>query len=244
MLFARTYLGTLLIPMTLLVAQPVLGQTMNSGWLKVNKQITQQVSQLDAGYPSGCTITALVYALKLGPPAWEQAYENIPGNDDIEKIRSLAQKFSTENSSLTGLPYFSEEFGTDPHGLPAMVNQLLPAEPPLTLEYFFNLPGEGQSESLFLAFSKLVKKELSRGEPVIALLTFSDPDLSHAVLITGLKMNSASIELSILDPWSGRESISVMTHGRTEVVGNAVNGLIFENRSVLDRLGVLYGIFH
>ena len=140
-----------------------------SGWLELDIPSARQTSQIDAGYPMGCQMTAIVYALKFGPSEWRSAYSAIQGSADALKIRSLAEKFSAMKSRAdSAQPAFSEKFGMNPNDLPWMFESLVPGESQSKLEYFIDVP-EPQKPAVneLEKFRTLARERLGLKKPVL-----------------------------------------------------------------------------
>lgn len=216
-------------------------------WTRLPTPGVVQTSQIEAGYPMGCEITALVYALKIGPQLWRSAYDAIPGTDDIQKIRSLATKFKgLKSRDSESEPAFSEEYGTSPNDMPWMFQALVPTEKSMRSLELVRLPKlRSMPQSLLQLFQSKITTRLETGKPIIAQLYYSNPDFSHAVVITGVGNSltrDGEIQISIIDPMTGKESIGNLKSEQLMLAGNKVLGLSFQNFEIVSRKGILMSV--
>jgi len=208
-----------------------------------------QTTQIEAGYPMGCQITSLVYALKFGPSSWQKAYQSISGVTDIQKIKSLALKLGgLQSRDVKGQPAFSEKYGVDPNDLPWMFESLVSTENKMSLLTIGWPPGiEIQKPDFLSQILELTMTSLNSGKPILAGLYYSNPDFSHAVLITGILATAdenRTLKISVLDPMTGLESEATLTSGIVSLVGHQIEGISFDAPFVVNRAGVLLNLLH
>lgn len=217
-------------------------------WTLIELPQDRQTSQVEAGYPMGCEITSMFYALKFGPTDWQLAYKNIPGDTDLQKIRSLVAKFSSIPSQFSkGQPAFSEQYGMNPNDVSWMVSMLLPNSVSMKMTSYFARSEADLSErnQLLKNFQSDVTKSISTGRPIIMDVTFSNPLFSHAVLVSGIRnsINSDNtITIQILDPMTGRQSEASMSAGSVKFGDTALVGMSFYDREVVDNKGTILSI--
>lgn len=220
-----------------------------SEWTRISMPSTQQMSQMDAGYPMGCMITTMLYALKFGPSDWKTAYHAIPGTNDVAKIREIARIFGLLKShDVPSSPAFSEIYGTNPNDLSWMFRTLMPDSSPLkdlTLAKPHS-PSLAMDNDLIRQLRANVKESLVQGRPILTQLFYKQPDRTHAVLITGIEETEADLNLSItvLDPMTGEESVALLSPGIIILGGREFAGLTFLNEKVASRNGFLFAIWH
>lgn len=106
---AKTLLVTLLTCFTIFGTKSSFANSNPLPWIRLETSGLIQSSQVDAGYPMGCVITSMLYALKFGPEEWHKAYEEINCAGDIQKIQSIASQFSfLKSRQNNNLSAFSE----------------------------------------------------------------------------------------------------------------------------------------
>lgn len=243
----RVRLATILVIASVFFALKSQGEQLAS-WTQIKTPGVQLTSQIDAGYPMGCQITALFYALKIGPHDWRNAYEGIAGAGDLQKIQTLAAKFgSSASRSSKGQSAFDPQYGTNPNDLPWMIRSLVPSLGEMKLVDYFQLPNaEIDSKNQVLErFHNDLLSRLRAEQPVLAQLLFSNPDFGHAVLITGVQnsvMADGTLQISIIDPMSGRESHAIIAFDQVQVAGLSLYGLSFLDTDVISKKGVLLSI--
>ena len=87
------------------------------------------------------------------------------GNSDIQKIKSLANKFSGLASQHTkGYPAFKENSGSNPHDVPWMIQSLL------------------QKDGILKKFHTDLSQRLALGYPVPMDLYFLNPSFASAAV--------------------------------------------------------------
>lgn len=218
-----------------------------SGWVNIKTPKTAVATQLEAGYPNGCGITAMLYTLKLGPAEYRNSYEKIPGNTDIEKIRSLVSKFSAMGSKDNPKqPAFSEQYGTNPNDVPWMFQSLVADSNPLKETTFLNPISNRKIDSKMLQdFQKKSTLSLIEGKPIIVQLQYTNPSAAHAVIITGIERQASSngkIKIQILDPLTGKESVATIAPGIGKFGDTDFSMLTFSNPAIASRSGFLFSI--
>jgi len=181
-------------------------------WVKIKIPGSTQITQIEAGYPMGCELTSILYALKFGPQEYQQAYEKIPGSSDLEKLRSLVYKFSAQKSKDNlNQPAFSEKYGINPNDLPWMFQSLIPNSEILKTTTYLMPAGYNQPNNMIDDFHKKAISSLSSGKPMIIQLLYTNPSFSHAVVVIGIEGQSSSkkrLNVQILDPMTGKKSFA------------------------------------
>lgn len=221
-------------------------EALNS-WVKIKTPKTAMTTQLEAGYLNGCVITAMLYTLKLGPTGYRNSYEKIPGNTDVEKIRSLASKFKEMKSKdNTNQPAFSDQYGVNPNDIPWMFQSLVAGSDPLTEKTFLAPIKKAQvGIKMFVDFKEKSTLSLIEGKPVIVQLQFINPSAAHAVVITGIELQaspSGGLKIQILDPLTGKESIATIAPGIGKFGDTDFFMLTFSNSAISSRSGFLFSI--
>ena len=205
-----------------------------------------QTTQIVAGLPMGCQITAMLYALKFGPASWRASYEATTGQNDATKIKLLAAKFnSLPSRGDADRPAFSPVYGTDPNDLGWMFKSLVPSGPTPNLKNLLRLPRTTGKRRLLSNFRETVSTHLSVGQPVIANLLYSGPDFAHAVLITAVRSQPDQpneLQIRVLDPMTGRTSWADVSFGKVLVQGREVFGLSFIDPEIVSRAGILLSV--
>jgi hypothetical protein len=226
-----------------------LGSIVNAlgAWVNVETPKKSMATQLEAGYPNGCGITSMLYALKLGPINYRQSYEKIPGKTDVEKIRFLVAKFKAMRSKdKPEEAAFSDQYGTNPNDLPWMFQSLVAGSNPLKEMTFLKPTANGQTDKKMLEdFQQKGAASLSEGKPLIVQLQYTNPNKAHAILITGMELQSSqhgSIKVQILDPLSGRTSIATVAAGAGKLADSDFSMLTFSGPAISSRNGFLLSI--
>jgi hypothetical protein len=220
----------------------------SESWSGINVPTNPQVTQIEAGLLKGCSITTVFYALKLGPSSWRYAYENLPGDSDVQKLKSLATKFSamlSENSK--GQLVFTEKYGSNPNDIPQMFKSLVKGKVALSQKGYF-LPAQAdfsQRNEFFKKFYSDLFLRLSSGHPIPLALYFANPEASHAVLVTGLQNSidqDGSVKILVLDPLTGKVSSAAVNLETFPLFDARLAGFSFSDLDVADRKGFIFSI--
>lgn len=217
-------------------------------WTNLEVPVVLQTSQIDAGYPMGCEITAILYTLKFGPYKYKKSYEEIPGSSDLEKIHYLVSKFSAmQSKDNPNQPAFSEKYGTNPNDVPWMFQSLVTGSEPLESTTYLAPKTNQTSESNKMLEDLYQKglKNISVGKPILVQLLYLNPSFSHAVVITGIEQkiySDSNLNLRILDPMTGNESVANVTVGPVKFGDNDLVGLEFSDLDVTSQSGTLLSI--
>lgn len=232
----------------ILLTHTVLANPSPSLWTQIALPNERQTSQIDAGYPMGCEITSIFYALKFGPTEWLSVYKSIPGETDLQKIKSLATKFTLLPSKFSnGQPAFSEKYGMNPNDVSWMISMLAPSSAPLKMTNYFEHPQAvlPEKNQLLKNFQSDIIKSLEKGKPVIMDLYFSNPTYSHAVLLTGIRNSistNSTITVKILDPMTGKFSEAILSVEPVNFGNSILIGLTFYGLQVVDSKGTILSI--
>lgn len=218
-----------------------------SDWVNIETPKTAMATQLEAGYPKGCVITAMLYVLKLGPIEYKNSYEEIPGNTDIEKIHSLVSKFRVTSSKDNPKQVaFSTQYGTNPNDLPWMFQSLVAGSIPLNKTTFLKPAVNRQIDKKMIEdLQQKSTVSLIEGKPIIALLLYTNPSAAHAVVITGIERQASptgNLRLQILDPMSGKESFATVAPGTEKLGDTDFSMLTFSNPEISARGGFLLSV--
>lgn len=223
----------------------------NDTWISVQTPDNSLATQKEAGYDNGCAITALFYALKLGPALWKTAYTALPGSNDVQKIQSLAKKFEMlPSKDSPGASAFSEAYGTDPNDLPWMIPILTGDTQPLKNESLIILSKTPDPDAnkiqLLQGLAGTLKLNLSRGIPVIMNLLFATPgsEFAHAVLIVGVEEApvKTQIAIQVIDPETGKRSFGLLGQSWVGIPGAPMAGLSFSDKAVIDQAGAVVSV--
>ena len=216
-------------------------------WVNIETPKTALATQLESGYPNGCGITAMLYVLKLGPIEYRKSYEKIPGNSDVEKIRSLVSKFramsSKDNPKQAA---FSEQYGTNPNDLPWMFQSLVVDSIPLRETTFLKPATNRQIDKKMLEdLQQKSMGSLTEGKPIIVQLQYTNPSAAHAIVITGIERQASfdgNLRVQIIDPMSGKKSIATIAPGTGKLGDTDFSMLTFSNPEISSRSGFLLSI--
>lgn len=192
-----------------------------SGWSQIETAIPAQTSQMDAGYPKGCVITAMLYTLKFGPQEYRRAYEKIAGNTDKDKIDSLMLKFSWLKSRANpDEQVISAMRGTNPNDLPWMLQSLVGDSKPIDLSVHLKPLNNSSATEMLTSFRNKGIQSLTEGKPIIANLMFTNSGFGHAVVIIGIErrnLATGELKVRILDPATGEKSIASIFSGTVKL---------------------------
>ena len=227
--------------------EPVNTANASDGWVHVQTPKTVMATQLEAGYPNGCGITAMLYALKLGPTEYKNSYEKIPGNTDVEKIHFLVSKFKGMSSKDNPKERaFSEQYGANPNDVPWMLQSLVAGSDPLKETTFLKPVANQQIDKKMLDdFQKISTLSLLEGKTLIAQLQYANPSAAHAVVIIGIEnrtSSSGSLRVQILDPLSGKKSFATISAGVGSFGGTYFSMLTFSSSKISSRSGFILSI--
>lgn len=232
----------------ILLSHVVLANPSSSSWIQITSPRERQTSQVEAGYPMGCEITSIFYALKFGPTEWQAAYKNIPGTTDLQKIKSLGAKFNSMPSKFSnGQPAFSEKYGMNPNDVAWMISMLSPNSASLKMANYFAHSQAVLSEKnqLLKNFQSDIVQSLEKGKPIIMDLYFSNPKYSHAVLVTGIRNSIATnstTAVKILDPMTGEFSEAAISVELVNFGDSVLIGIVFYGSQVVDSKGTILSI--
>ena len=203
---------------------------------------------MDASYPIKYEITTILYALKFGPDFWHSAYEKVLGDSDVDKIRHLASSYSSvpsENSK--GQPLFNEKNGTNPNDIPVMIQSLTKRKITISSKNYYLALEANPSDIKIIEknFYSDLSEKLIIGQPVLMQLYFSNPEFSHAVLVTGIQDSagpSGAVKVRILDPMTGRASDAAVKAELVSFAGMNIIGLSFVDNDVVNQKGAIISV--
>jgi hypothetical protein len=234
--------------LTILFTLSAMAEPVEPSWIKIVLPSGRQTSQIEAGYPTGCELTSILYSLKFGPAEWRSAYSEISGDTDIQKMQTLAEKFSSLPSRFSrGQPAFSKQYGMNPNDVSWMMSMLVKNGEAFKMANYFVGPKADSSEKnrLLKSFQSDLSKSFSLGKPVIMDLTFSDPASSHAVVVVGVNnsiTHESALGIRILDPMTGNVSEADISMEPVNFGNMTIFGLSFSGLNVADRQGTVLSI--
>ena len=83
------------------------------------------------------------------------------------------------------------------------------------------------------------------GQPVLMQLYFSNPEFSHAVLVTGIQDLTGQeepVKVRILDPMTGKASVATITAELVSFAGMKIIGLSFVDNNVVNQKGAIISV--
>ncbi len=219
-------------------------------WTEIQGPDTTLATDVEAGFPNGCGIVSMLYAMKFGPPSWRADYNSIAGKTDLAKIQTLAKQFGSEPSKYEravynrNMPAFTASKGTNVGDLPWMFQSLVHGPLPLNQVFLAKLDPNGNTGRLLAEkFHNEVVASLKRGEPVImtAFIQFT----VHEIVIIGIQNavdQQGTFKVEVLDPATGEESTGTVSSGFSFITGHPGTGLNFSYDSVWVPSGQIFGI--